>query len=103
MVSKANDDFPLPLMPVSTTSLFLGNETLMFLRLCSRAPMISMNSWPERSTFFCGDDDLDMEASLQEVQARKLQVFEKLSQLKFEFRVEQWRPNLTDFFADSIV
>jgi len=33
------DDFPLPLTPVNTTSLFLGISKLRFLRLCSRAPL----------------------------------------------------------------
>ncbi len=38
MVSKTKDDFPLPLTPVKTTSLFRGISKLKFLRLCSRAP-----------------------------------------------------------------
>lgn len=44
MVSKASDDLPLPLTPVNTTSLFLGMRRSMFLRLCSRAPTISITS-----------------------------------------------------------
>src|SRR4030095_8810840 len=38
MVSKASEDFPEPLKPVTTTSWLRGIVTLMFLRLCSRAP-----------------------------------------------------------------
>ena len=41
IVLNANDDFPLPLFPVKTISLFLGNDTLMFFRLWTLAPMIS--------------------------------------------------------------
>src|SRR5215813_3424384 len=44
MVSKASDDFPEPLKPVITTSLSRGMESVRFLRLCSRAPPILMNS-----------------------------------------------------------
>src|SRR6476659_2926214 len=44
MVSNANEDLPLPLMPVITTNLFLGMEISMFLRLCSFAPYTSINS-----------------------------------------------------------
>ena len=42
MVSKASDDFPEPLRPVMTVSLFRGISTLMFLRLCCRAPRTEM-------------------------------------------------------------
>jgi hypothetical protein len=44
MVSNAREDLPLPLTPVNTTSLFLGIEISMFFRLCSRAPVTSINS-----------------------------------------------------------
>src|ERR1039457_1312817 len=44
MVSKASDDLPLPLRPVTTTSLSRGICSVRFLRLCSRAPPILMNS-----------------------------------------------------------
>src|ERR1700690_1403701 len=44
MVSNASDDLPLPLKPVKTTSLSRGIESERFLRLCSRAPPIFMNS-----------------------------------------------------------
>ena len=37
-VSIANEDFPEPLSPVTTTSLFFGMSTSMDFRLCSRAP-----------------------------------------------------------------
>jgi hypothetical protein len=40
MVSKASEDFPEPLNPVITTSLLRGIESVMFFRLCSRAPLI---------------------------------------------------------------
>ena len=35
-----SDDFPDPETPVTTTSLFLGMDTLMFLRLWTLAPLI---------------------------------------------------------------
>src|SRR2546428_1024431 len=44
IVSKANDDFPEPETPVMTTYLFRGTTTSMFLRLCSRAPRMTMES-----------------------------------------------------------
>src|SRR5438552_2791291 len=48
MVSKARDDFPEPDSPVRTISLSRGISTSMFLRLCSRAPLMTiffMNSY----------------------------------------------------------
>src|SRR5438105_3795362 len=42
MVSKASEDFPDPLRPVITVSVFLGISTLMFFRLCWRAPRTLM-------------------------------------------------------------
>src|SRR2546428_6902250 len=44
MVSKARDDLPEPLRPVMTTSLSRGIFSVRFLRLCSRAPPILINS-----------------------------------------------------------
>src|SRR5881396_7801 len=44
MVSNASEDLPEPLKPVMTTSLSRGMESVRFLRLCSRAPPILMNS-----------------------------------------------------------
>src|SRR6266481_918856 len=44
MVSKASEDLPEPLRPVMTTSLSRGIFNVRFLRLCSRAPPILMNS-----------------------------------------------------------
>src|SRR5262249_5147453 len=38
MVSKASDDFPDPLTPVTMTSLPTGSVKSMFFRLCVRAP-----------------------------------------------------------------
>ena len=38
MVSKASEDFPDPLTPVTMISLPTGSVTSMFLRLCVRAP-----------------------------------------------------------------
>src|SRR3989344_7865184 len=40
IVSKAKDDFPDPESPVNTIILLRGNVRSMFLRLCSRAPLI---------------------------------------------------------------
>src|SRR5580692_3260377 len=42
MVSNASDDLPDPDRPVITTSLSRGISTSMFLRLCSRAPLITI-------------------------------------------------------------
>src|SRR3989338_249836 len=39
IVSNAKDDFPLPESPVKTTILFRGISTVMFFRLCVRAPL----------------------------------------------------------------
>lgn len=44
-MSKARDDLPEPEMPVMTVKRFLGMDTSMFLRLCSRAPLIVMLFW----------------------------------------------------------
>jgi hypothetical protein len=43
-VSKANDDFPEPLTPVTTVSLPTGMEKEIFFRLLTRAPRTSMAS-----------------------------------------------------------
>src|SRR5688572_24571169 len=44
IVSKASEDLPDPLTPVITTNLLRGTTTSMFLRLCSRAPRMTMDS-----------------------------------------------------------
>src|SRR5512144_1647416 len=44
MVSKASEDFPDPDRPVITTSWWRGISTVMFLRLCSRAPVTTIAS-----------------------------------------------------------
>ena len=44
MVSKASDDFPDPESPVKTISCSRGSSTVRFLRLCSRAPLMSIES-----------------------------------------------------------
>src|SRR2546430_1394556 len=44
IVSKASDDFPEPDTPVMTTNLLRGTTTSMFLRLCSRAPRMTIES-----------------------------------------------------------
>src|SRR6266581_1126738 len=51
MVSNARDDLPEPLRPVMTTSLSRGIWSVRFLRLCSRAPPILMNSLLTDSNF----------------------------------------------------
>src|SRR3546814_16290489 len=43
-VSKASDDFPDPDRPVTTTSLWRGKSTEIFLRLCVRAPRMRIAS-----------------------------------------------------------
>src|SRR2546427_3871298 len=43
MVSKASDDFPEPDNPVKTTSLSRGMVRSMSLRLCSRAPRMTIS------------------------------------------------------------
>src|SRR5437870_5482091 len=42
MVSKASDDLPEPLRPVTTTRLSRGISSEMFLRLWTRAPCTAM-------------------------------------------------------------
>ena len=53
MVSNAREDFPLPLMPVITTSFSRGIRISIDLRLCSLAPMTSIqplsSNWPEEA------------------------------------------------------
>src|SRR5215208_5996015 len=45
MVSKASDDLPEPDRPVMTTSESRGSSTVTSLRLCSRAPATTIDSW----------------------------------------------------------
>src|SRR3954454_24618765 len=45
MVSKASEDLPDPERPVMTTSESRGSSTVTSLRLCSRAPATTMDSW----------------------------------------------------------
>src|SRR5205085_12069761 len=45
MVSKASEDLPEPLTPVTTVIWFIGIENEMFLRLLTRAPRTSIASW----------------------------------------------------------
>jgi hypothetical protein len=42
MVSNASELFPEPLKPVITVKVLRGISTLMFLRLCCRAPCTVM-------------------------------------------------------------
>jgi hypothetical protein len=42
MVSKASEDFPEPLTPVTITSFPDGIVTSIFFRLCVRAPLTTM-------------------------------------------------------------
>src|SRR6185369_3968005 len=44
MVSKAREDFPEPESPVITVKRSRGMSTLMFFRLCWRAPLTLMRS-----------------------------------------------------------
>src|SRR3990170_2396102 len=44
MVSKASDDLPEPESPVITTSRSRGISRSIFLRLCSRAPLMIIRS-----------------------------------------------------------
>lgn len=44
MVSKASDDFPDPESPVKTISFSRGSSRVRSLRLCSRAPLMSIES-----------------------------------------------------------
>src|SRR5258708_1920776 len=48
IVSNARDDFPEPDTPVITTNLLRGTTTSMFLRLCSRAPRMTIESMAGR-------------------------------------------------------
>src|SRR2546427_10505892 len=44
MVSKASEDLPAPESPVMRVRAFRGISTVMFLRLCSRAPRTTNDS-----------------------------------------------------------
>src|SRR6184192_2143327 len=46
MVSNASEDLPDPESPVMTVKVFRGISTLMFFRLCCRAPRITSCSGP---------------------------------------------------------
>src|SRR5258707_13530349 len=45
MVSKASEDLPEPLTPVTTVMALCGTSTLIFFRLWTRAPRSEMVSW----------------------------------------------------------
>src|SRR5437879_6926331 len=62
MVSKASEDFPEPESPVKTTSLSRGMVRSMSLRLCSRAPLITIS--------VCCNDLLPAAAFLSATDAR---------------------------------
>src|SRR3954452_21069272 len=47
MVSKASEDLPEPDRPAMTTSESRGRATVTSLRLCSRAPVTTMEFWRE--------------------------------------------------------
>jgi len=44
MVSKASDDFPEPLTPVTTIMALCGISTLIFFKLWTRAPRTRIDS-----------------------------------------------------------
>src|SRR3989338_8306297 len=44
IVSNAKDDFPLPESPVKTIILLRGNSTVIFFKLCVRAPLMMILS-----------------------------------------------------------
>src|SRR6476469_9931641 len=46
MVSNASDDLPEPDRPVNTTRALRGRSSVMFFRLCSRAPWMTSRSMP---------------------------------------------------------
>src|SRR6266581_5626960 len=50
MVSKASEDFPEPLTPVTTVMALCGISTLIFLRLWTRAPRTRMDSCSGRTS-----------------------------------------------------
>src|SRR5271157_2870512 len=52
MVSKASDDLPEPLRPVITVKVLRGISTLMFFRLCWRAPRTLMLVRPMDDSVF---------------------------------------------------
>src|SRR5216684_581562 len=45
MVSKASEDLPEPLTPVTTVMALCGTSTLIFFRLWTRAPRMEIVSW----------------------------------------------------------
>src|SRR3990172_5512147 len=44
MVSKAREDFPEPDNPVNTINRLRGSSSETFFRLCSRAPLMTIDS-----------------------------------------------------------
>src|SRR3990167_8176435 len=52
MVSNAREDFPEPLRPVMTTSWSRGISRSMDLRLCSRAPRMTIRSLAIEALFY---------------------------------------------------
>src|ERR1017187_1676169 len=67
MVSKASDDLPEPLRPVITVRVLRGIWTLMFLRLCWRAPRTVMLLIPMDDGWF----DPHSAVQLASIQRRK--------------------------------
>lgn len=67
-MSKASEDFPEPLNPVTTVSVLRGISTSMFFRLCCRAPCTVMRS--SKSYF---------------------PIFTKMGPSKFALKSEAWR------------
>src|ERR1700741_2179614 len=53
MVSKAREDLPEPDRPVITVNRSRGISTLMFLRLCWRAPLTLMRSMAIAKISYC--------------------------------------------------
>src|SRR6185369_15094724 len=53
MVSKAREDLPEPDRPVITVKRSRGMSTLMFLRLCWRAPLTLMRSMAIAKISYC--------------------------------------------------
>src|SRR5271165_1744459 len=51
MVSKASEDLPEPERPVITISRLRGSVRSTFLRLCSRAPLMTIASSPRGAPF----------------------------------------------------
>src|SRR5712691_11905374 len=99
MVSKASEDLPEPLTPVTTVMALCGISTLMFLRLWTRAPRTRMDSCSGRATVLSGIISMVAKGKPRQRVSRarpKLQIIRPLSKrgkqrISKHFLLANWR------------